>query len=148
MHSIQRDWESSLQPIAPYRRSRTSPTRRLPPNNLGGSFMMTKFDTRWETILSFPPQLAYTQTLGFVPGNGDTLPSSFIPGVDSLPPPTGDYELVRVMIFGSSYGVNYTIRWLYTLKFAQISEWSFLMPAPNGEFMTILTKRIPLNRVT
>jgi len=108
--------------------------------------MMTKFDTRWETILSFPPQLAYTQTPCFVPGNGETLPS-FIPGVDSLPAPTGDYELVRVMIFGSSYGVNYTIRWLYTLKFAQISEWSFLMPAPNGEFMTILTKRIPLNRV-
>ena len=107
---------------------------------------MTKFDTRWETILSFPPQLAYTQTLNFVPGNGDTLPS-FIPGVDSLPAPTGDYEIVRVMIFGSSYGVTYTIRWLYTLNFAQINEWSFLMPAPNGEFMSILTKRIPLNRV-
>ena len=107
---------------------------------------MTKFDTRWETILSFPPQLAYTQTLNFVPVNGETLPS-FIPGVDSLPAPTGDYEIVRVMIFGSSYGVTYTIRWLYTLNFAQVNEWSFLMPAPNGEYMSILTKRIPLNRV-
>ncbi len=32
------------------------------------------------------------------------------------------------------------------LQFAQVSEWSFLMPAPNGEVMSILTKRIPLGR--
>ena len=64
---------------------------------------MTNFGIGWGTTLSFPPQLVYSQTLGFVPGEGDTLPS-VIPGLDSLPP-TGDYELVRVMIFGSSYGV-------------------------------------------
>jgi hypothetical protein len=106
---------------------------------------MPNFGTGWETTLSFPPQLFCAQTLGFVPGGGDTLPS-VIPGLDSLPPPTGEYEFVRVMIFGSSYGVTYTIRWLYALKFAQVSEWSFLMPAPNGEYMSILTKRIPLGR--
>jgi hypothetical protein len=109
---------------------------------------MTNFDTRWGTIPNSLPQLAYTQTLGFVPGGGDTLPS-VIASADSLPAPTGDYESVRVIIFGSQYGVNYTIRWLYRLNFAQVSEWSFLMPAPNqGEFMSIVTKRIPLNRNT
>ncbi|MFB2983539.1 hypothetical protein [Microseira sp. BLCC-F43] len=106
---------------------------------------MTNFGIWWGTTVSFPPQFVYAQTQGFVPGFGDTLPS-VIPYADTLPAPTGDYELVRVMVFGSHYGVNYTIRWLYKLNFAQISEWSFLMPAPNGEVMSILTKRIPLNR--
>lgn len=106
---------------------------------------MTNFGFGWGTVLSSPPQMVYAQTVGFVPGGGDTLPS-VIPGLDTLPASTGDYELVRVMVFGSHYGVNYTIRWLYKLHFAQVSEWSFLMPAPNGEVMSIVTKRIPLNR--
>ena len=106
---------------------------------------MTNFGFGWGTVLSFPPQLVYSQTLGFVPGGGDTLPS-VIPALDTLPASTGDYESVRVVIYGSPYGVNYTIRWLYKLNFAQVSEWSFLMPAPNGEFMSIVTKRIPRNR--
>ncbi|GET44672.1 hypothetical protein MiSe_95050 [Microseira wollei NIES-4236] len=97
------------------------------------------------TTLSFPPQFVYAQTQGFVPGGGDTLPS-VIPGVGKEPVPSDGYEVVRVMVFGSHYGVSYTIRWLYKLNFAQISEWSFLMPAPNGEVMSIVTKRIPLNR--
>ena len=72
---------------------------------------------------------------------------SVIPAVGKEPVPSDGYELVRVMIFGSHYAVNYTIRWLYRLQFAQVSEWSFLMPAPNpGEVMSIVTKRIPLNR--
>ena len=109
---------------------------------------MTNFGIGWGMVLSSPPQFVYAQTQGFVPGKGDTLPS-VIPGIDTLPAPTGDYELVRVMIFGSHYGVNYTIRWLYRLNFAQVSEWSFLMPAPNpGEVMSIVTKRIPLGRTS
>jgi hypothetical protein len=107
---------------------------------------MTNFGVRWEMTPSFPPKLVYWQTLGFVPGEADTLPK-VIPGVDSLPTHSDGYELVRVMVFGSSYGVTYTIRWLYRLQFAQISEWSFLMPAPSpGDFMSIVTKRIPLGR--
>lgn len=109
--------------------------------------MMTNFGIGWGTVLSFSPQFVYGQTQGFVPGKGDTLPP-VIPASDTLPAPTGDYELVRVMVFGSHYAVNYTIRWLYRLNFAQVSEWSFLMPAPNGEVMSIVTKRIPLNRTT
>ena len=106
---------------------------------------MTNFGIAWGTVLSSPPQFVYGQTLGFVPGGGDTLPS-VIPALESLPGSRGDRELVRVMVFGSHYGVNYTIRWLYKLEFAQVSEWSFLMPAPNGEFMSIVTKQIPRDR--
>ncbi|MFB2976914.1 hypothetical protein [Microseira sp. BLCC-F43] len=109
---------------------------------------MTNFDTGWGTVLISLPPLVYSQTLGFVPGVGDTLPS-VIPGVGNLPVPSDGYEVVRVMVFGSHYGVNYTIRWLYRLQFAQVSEWSFLMPAPNrGEVMSIVTKRIPLGRTS
>lgn len=104
---------------------------------------MTNFGIGWETIPSFGPQLVYSQTLGFVPGSSDTLPS-VIPGADSLPPCSDGYELVRVVVFGSNYGIKYTIRWLHGLNFAQISEWSFPMPAPgSSEMMSIVTKRIP-----
>lgn len=113
-----------------------------------GKYNHDKLWHRVGTIVNFPPQLAYTQALGFVPGVGDTLPS-VIPAADSLPPASDGYELVRVMVFGSHYGVTYTIRWLYRLNFAQVSEWSFLMPAPNpGEVMSIVTKRIPLGRTS
>ena len=88
---------------------------------------------------SFTPQLVYSPNLDFVPSPDDTLPS-VIRGMDSLPAHSDGYERVRVMIFGSSYGVTYAIRWLYRLQFAHISEWSFLMPAPSeGEFMSIVT---------
>ena len=107
--------------------------------------MTTNFDIGLPTTPSFRPQLFYSQNLDFVPSSGDTLPS-VIPGVDSLPAQSDGYERVRVMVFGSRYGVTYTIRWLYKLQFAHISEWSFLMPAPSeGEFMSIVTKRIPLS---
>jgi hypothetical protein len=107
------------------------------------SSLMTNFGINWETTPSFPPQLVYSQTLGFVPESGNTLPS-VIPGVDSLPACSDGYELVRVVVFGSNYGVNYTIRWLWGLHFAQISEWSVPLPAPgSSEMMSIVTKRIP-----
>ena len=108
---------------------------------------MTNFGTGWGMTLSFPPKFFYSQTLGFVPGGGDALPS-VIPGMDSLPANSDGYEVVKVVIYGSPYGVTYTIRWLYTLNFAQVTEWSFIMPVPNvdGEYMSIVTKRIPLGR--
>jgi hypothetical protein len=107
--------------------------------------MTTNFNIGLARTPSFTPQLVYSQNLDFVPSPDDTLPS-IIRGVNSLPAQSDGYERVRVMVFGSSYGVTYTIRWLYKLQFAHISEWSFLMPAPSeGEFMSIVTKRIPLN---
>ncbi|MEG3920698.1 MULTISPECIES: hypothetical protein [unclassified Microcoleus] len=107
--------------------------------------MITNFGIGLPTTPSFTPQLFYSQNLDFVPSPDDTLPS-VIPGTNSLPVQSDGCERVRVMVFGSSYGVAYTIRWLYGLQFAQISEWSLLMPAPSeGEFMSIVTKRIPLS---
>ena len=107
--------------------------------------MTTNFDIGLATIPSFRPQVVYSQNLDFAHSPDDTLPS-VITGVNSLPAHSDGYERVRVMVFGSSYGVTYTIRWLYRLQFAHISEWSFLMPAPiEGEFMSIVTKRIPLS---
>lgn len=107
--------------------------------------MTTNFDIRLARTPSFRPQFVYSQNLDFVPSPDDTLPS-IIPGLNSLPAQSDGCERVRIMVFGSSYGVTYTIRWLYRLQFAHINEWSLLMPAPSeGEFMSILTKRIPLS---
>ncbi|MGH7999198.1 MAG: hypothetical protein ACREPR_07160 [Brasilonema sp.] len=52
-------------------------------------------------------------------------------------------EPVKVVIYGSKVGVNGIILTLYRLGFAQVHEWSPLLPSPNpGEFMSILTKYI------
>ncbi|MFB2978882.1 hypothetical protein ACE1CM_22170, partial [Microseira sp. BLCC-F43] len=62
---------------------------------------------------------------------------------DSLLAGTDDWELVRVLVIGSHRGVNSTIRTLYVVRFAQIDEWSPLLPAPgSGQVMSILTRRI------
>ncbi|WGV26036.1 hypothetical protein [Halotia branconii] len=55
-------------------------------------------------------------------------------------------ESVKVVIFGSTAGVNNTILTLYKLGFAQVNEWSPLLPSPNpGEVMSILTRYILTN---
>jgi len=52
-------------------------------------------------------------------------------------------EPLRVLIIGSRRGVTSTIQTLYRLGFAEVSEWSPLLPAPNsGEVMSILTRYI------
>ncbi|MBE9116672.1 hypothetical protein IQ249_12245 [Lusitaniella coriacea LEGE 07157] len=52
-------------------------------------------------------------------------------------------EIVRVLVMGSPWGVNSTIRTLYLLGFAHINDWSPLLPAPNsGDVMSILKRRI------
>ena len=71
------------------------------------------------------------------------FPFGSLPATDSLLVGTDDYEVVRVLVIGSHRGVNSTIRTLYVLRFAQIHEWSPLLPAPAcGEVMSILTRRI------
>lgn len=72
-----------------------------------------------------------------------TLPCSSLPSADSLPVGTDNYEVVRVLVIGSHRGVNSTIRTLHVLRFAQVKDWSSLLPAPgSGEVMSILTRRI------
>jgi hypothetical protein len=72
-----------------------------------------------------------------------TVGSFSLPDADTLPAETDDYEIVKVLVISSHKGVTFTIHTLYALRFAQISEWSPLLPAPNsGEVMSILTRRI------
>ncbi|MEH2393733.1 MAG: hypothetical protein V7K21_19410 [Nostoc sp.] len=55
-------------------------------------------------------------------------------------------EFVKVVIYGSKTGVNNTILTLYKLGFAQVNEWSPLLPSSNpGEVMSILTRYILTN---
>jgi hypothetical protein len=57
-----------------------------------------------------------------------------------------DREPIRVVIFGSRKGVTSYILTLYSLGFAQVHEWSPLLPSYNpGEFMSILTRYLLTN---
>ncbi|MBE9205584.1 hypothetical protein IQ244_03475 [Nostoc sp. LEGE 06077] len=59
---------------------------------------------------------------------------------------TPDRESVKVLIYGSKRGVNNTILTLYKLGFAQVNEWSPLLPSSNpGEVMSILIRYISIN---
>ncbi len=52
-------------------------------------------------------------------------------------------ESVRLMAIGSRQGVINVIHALHRLRFAEVSEWSPLLPAPtSGEVMSILTRHI------
>lgn len=57
--------------------------------------------------------------------------------------PTPDRESLRILIIGSRRGVTGTIQTLHRLRFAEVREWSPLMPTPTpGEVMSILTRYI------
>jgi len=52
-----------------------------------------------------------------------------------------DREPLRVLVIGSRKGVTHTIQTLHRLRFAEVREWSPLLPGPNpGEVMSILTR--------
>ncbi|MDY6937266.1 MAG: hypothetical protein SWY16_06330 [Cyanobacteriota bacterium] len=52
-------------------------------------------------------------------------------------------EPIRLMAIGSRQGVLNVIHTLHRLRFAEVSEWSPLLPAPtSGEVMSILTRHI------
>lgn len=60
-----------------------------------------------------------------------------------LQPSSGDRESLRILVIGSRQGVTTTIQTLHRLRFAEVREWSPLLPAPNsGEVMSILTRYI------
>jgi len=61
----------------------------------------------------------------------------------SLEPNSGDRESIRVLIIGTRHGVTTTIQTLHRLRFAEVREWSPLLPAPSsGEVMSILTRYV------
>ena len=61
---------------------------------------------------------------------------------DQLP----DRESLRILVIGSRRGVTNTIQTLHRLRFAEVREWSPLLPGPNsGEVMSILARYILLD---
>lgn len=61
--------------------------------------------------------------------------------VDSTDSGSPEREPLRVLLIGSRRGVTSTIQTLYRLGFAEVGEWSPLLPAPTpGEVMSILTR--------
>ncbi|MGA7935125.1 MAG: hypothetical protein WCA35_16375 [Kovacikia sp.] len=65
------------------------------------------------------------------------------PSVQDLEEQPVDREPLRILVIGSRRGVTSTIQTLYRLRFAEVREWSPLMPGPNpGEVMSILTRYI------
>jgi hypothetical protein len=77
----------------------------------------------------------------------DTFPTSTLSASSGVATQTKpSREPVKVVIFGSKTGVNNTILTLYKLGFAQVNEWSPLLPTANpGEVMSILTRYISIN---
>lgn len=60
---------------------------------------------------------------------------------DSPTQARGGREPLRILVIGSRPGVIGTIHTLHRLGYAQIGEWSLLLPGPNpGEVMAILTR--------
>lgn len=72
----------------------------------------------------------------------DTLPAPKpLVSSDECTEKNPERESVKVVIFGTKTGVNNTILTLYKLGFAQVNEWSPLLPSSNpGEVMSILNK--------
>lgn len=52
-------------------------------------------------------------------------------------------EFVKVMVIGSRKGITSIIKMLHTLRFAEVGEWSPIMPhSESGELMSVLRKRV------
>jgi len=60
---------------------------------------------------------------------------------EAMPKRTFDRESLRILVIGSRQGVLGTIQTLHRLRFAEMHEWSPLLPGANpGEVMSILTR--------
>jgi hypothetical protein len=57
-------------------------------------------------------------------------------------PESDEFESLQVLLIGSANGVNDTIRNLHARGFAEVGDWSPLLPAPNrNEVMSILSRQ-------
>ena len=64
------------------------------------------------------------------------------PSSSPLPRFSPDYESLRVMLIGSTAGITATIHNLHRRGFAEVGDWSPLLPWGEGEMMSVLTKRL------
>ncbi|MEB3181165.1 MAG: hypothetical protein VKL59_19330 [Nostocaceae cyanobacterium] len=70
----------------------------------------------------------------------DEIPSAPTPA-DTHSEPSPSRVPIKLLLIGSHRGVTSTINTLYLLGFAQVGEWSPLLPGPNpGEVMSILVR--------
>lgn len=52
-------------------------------------------------------------------------------------------EFVKVMVIGSRKGITSVIKMLHTLRFAEVGEWTPIVPhGESGELMSVLRKRV------
>jgi hypothetical protein len=57
-------------------------------------------------------------------------------------PESDEFESLQLLIIGSANSVNDTIRNLHARGFAEVGDWSPLLPAPNrNEVMSILSRQ-------
>lgn len=76
--------------------------------------------------------------------NAETKATVVFPGFSKETSP--NREKVKLLAIGSPAGVNSIIRQMYSLGFAEVSEWSPLQPTNNpGEVMSILIKQITIH---
>lgn len=77
----------------------------------------------------------------------------FVPSFDANVPPIAPpstksrrREAVRVIVVGSDPAITNVIFTLFVKEFAEIYEWSDLMPEPNtGKTMRVMTKYVNLD---
>jgi hypothetical protein len=81
------------------------------------------------------------------------MPENFLPNDSELPSAEVDFqastapvsgkEFVKVMVIGSRKGIINVIKTLHTLRFAEVGEWSLIMPyGESGEMMSVLRKKV------
>lgn len=80
----------------------------------------------------------------FLPNSNETPTPPTPTNIPAEPPP--EKERLKMILVSSPKVVNSTIRRLYTLGFAQVTEWSPLQPTPNpNEVMSVLSRNIMIN---
>lgn len=55
-------------------------------------------------------------------------------------PPSDNQERLRMILIGSADWIVQTIHQLHSLGFADVGDWSPLLPTPDGELLSILTR--------
>ncbi len=70
------------------------------------------------------------------------------PSEEATPRPTSnpEREPIQILVIGSSRGIDTIIRTLHQLRFAEVREWSPLLPSPTpGKWMRTLTRYLISN---
>ncbi|MCU0544555.1 MAG: peptide ABC transporter substrate-binding protein [Oscillatoriaceae cyanobacterium Prado104] len=85
------------------------------------------------------------QTQLFVSTNINEIPT--VPALQPNPAPAEpNREPVLILVIGSQKGIDKIVSALYLRRFAEIQEWSQILPAPNvGKLMRSLIRYVSLD---